>query len=238
MILPNYKSRLDLNHARFVPLSKADQWALLLRARDGDVKARQRLVESNGRFIAAIARRYVQNGFDFDELFSEGAIGMNQAIDQHNLAPEIAFLSYAVWWVRQAILRAIIDKQSTIRTPAEYSYRNSEKSKEAAAQAKSCTSMTTMMEKGWEIPGDKDTSSRAARNSVFRFMEKCSVSMTIREKDILWKNVGFYDGTIGEMTTMQSLASKWGVSEQRAREIKKAAIKKMETFGFHKEFAR
>jgi RNA polymerase primary sigma factor len=99
-------------------LTSEEQTALALRAQKGDIKSRQRLIETNLKFVVSIARQYVGQGIPLEDLISEGNFGISKAIDGFNPKKETKFLTYASWWIRQCILQSLTDTNRQIRLPA------------------------------------------------------------------------------------------------------------------------
>jgi RNA polymerase primary sigma factor len=112
-LLSSYFASIDngalLTHAEEVNLSK--------RAKAGDAKARGRLVEKNLRLVVSVAKKYRGYGVPFEDLIQEGNIGLMKAVEKFDPDRGWRFSTYATWWVRQAIGRAVADKGRTIRVP-------------------------------------------------------------------------------------------------------------------------
>ena len=116
-LLLDYFTRIDkgklLTHQEEIDLSK--------RAKAGYTKARQRLIEKNLRLVISVAKKYRGMGLPFEDLIQEGNIGLMKAIEKFDPDRGWRFSTYATWWVRQAVQRAVADKGRTIRVPVHMS---------------------------------------------------------------------------------------------------------------------
>ena len=110
--------RMYLKEIGKVPLLSADEEIeLAQRMEQGDEEAKKRLCEANLRLVVSIAKRYVGRGMLFLDLIQEGNLGLIKAVDKFDYRKGYKFSTYATWWIRQAITRAIADQARTIRIP-------------------------------------------------------------------------------------------------------------------------
>src|SRR3712207_2108852 len=98
-----------LTHEEEIDLSK--------RAKQGDARARHRLIEKNLRLVISVAKKYRGMGLPFEDLIQEGNLGLMKAVEKFDPDRGWRFSTYATWWVRQAVQRAVADKGRTIRVP-------------------------------------------------------------------------------------------------------------------------
>jgi RNA polymerase primary sigma factor len=98
-------------------LTHAEEMDLSRRAKAGDKRARQRLIEKNLRLVVSVAKKYRSYGLPFEDLIQEGNIGLMKATEKFDPDRGYRFSTYATWWIRQAIQRAVADKGRTIRVP-------------------------------------------------------------------------------------------------------------------------
>ena len=110
--------RMYLKEIGVVPLlTNEEEKELALAVEAGDIEAKQRLAEANLRLVVSIAKRYVGRGMQFLDLIQEGNMGLMKAVDKFDYSKGFKFSTYATWWIRQAITRAIADQARTIRIP-------------------------------------------------------------------------------------------------------------------------
>lgn len=109
---------LHLKDINRVPLLKPEEETeLAKKAASGDKAARDKLLTSNMRFVVNVAKKYQNRGLDLEDLISEGYVGLIEAVEKFDVNRGYHFISYAVWWIRQSILKAISEKSRGIRLP-------------------------------------------------------------------------------------------------------------------------
>jgi RNA polymerase primary sigma factor len=112
-LLPSYFARIDKGKL----LSREEEMSLARGAQSGDRRARQRLIEKNLKLVVSIAKKYRGQGLPFEDLIQEGNIGLMKAVEKFDPERGWRFSTYATWWIRQAVQRAVADKGRTIRVP-------------------------------------------------------------------------------------------------------------------------
>lgn len=98
-------------------LTKEEERELAKAMSEGDLEAKKRLSEANLRLVVSIAKKYVGRGMAFLDLIQEGNLGLMKAVDKFDYTKEFKFSTYATWWIKQAITRALADQARTIRLP-------------------------------------------------------------------------------------------------------------------------
>lgn len=102
-------------------LTAISEKELARKVERGDLEARAKMIESNLRLVVKIAKRYMNRGLAFLDLIEEGNLGLIKAVERFNLAKECRFSTYATWWIRQSIERALMNQARTIRLPVHIS---------------------------------------------------------------------------------------------------------------------
>lgn len=105
----------DISHIKM--LTAEEEKEIAIKAKEGDKRAKDRLISANTRFVVSVAKQYQGQGLDLEDLIAEGNIGLIKAAEKFDPDKGFKFISYAVWWIRQSILQALSDKSRTIRLP-------------------------------------------------------------------------------------------------------------------------
>jgi len=105
----------ELRHLN--PVTREEEQQLAYRVQKGDQEARVRLIQANLRFVVTIAKKYLHHGMSLSDLISEGNLGLIAAVDRFDPTRGFKLISYAVWWIRHAILSALADRGRLVRIP-------------------------------------------------------------------------------------------------------------------------
>ena len=109
---------------------KESEYIYIEQAQHGDIDARNKIIEGNLKLVISVAKRYLNKGLSFEDLIQEGNFGLAKAIEKFDFNMECKFSTYAVWWIRQNIIRSLENKSNIIRLPVYLierinSYKNS-----------------------------------------------------------------------------------------------------------------
>jgi RNA polymerase primary sigma factor len=150
-LVPGYFARIGkgklLTHQEEIDLSK--------RAKKGDKAARKKLIEKNLRLVVSIAKKSRGRGLSFEDLIQEGNIGLMKALEKFDPDRGFRFSTYATWWIRQAVQKAVADKGRTIRVPVHIGYKMRKMARtynELSAELERAPSDETVAERlGWSV---------------------------------------------------------------------------------------
>ncbi|MEO7425161.1 MAG: RNA polymerase sigma factor RpoD/SigA [Fibrobacteria bacterium] len=245
-------------------LTSREEKALAVRIRNGDRKAIGKLVEANLKFVIAVARQYENRGLPLTDLISEGNLGLLRAAARFDETQDCRFISYAVWWIRQALVNALADQtrpfrlttcvtgkmhalkqaariltQKLGREPSVEELEletgmNSGSIRTCMRLLTSPLSLNAEQDRGTgefkdtalaEFP-ESGTEARMDRFLAKRALDKVMNGLNKREREILRLYFGL---DAGPAMDLGQLALKFGMSRERARQIKIKAIAKLKT---------
>jgi RNA polymerase primary sigma factor len=160
---PNPLARYFGQIARGSLLTHEEEIELGRRIREGDETARSKLIEKNLRLVIPVAKKYRGMGLPFGDLIQEGNIGLMRAADKFDPEKGFRFSTYATWWIRQAVQRAVADKGRTIRVPVHMGEKIRKMARtynELSAQLEREPTDEEVAESlGWDVDGVKDVKS-------------------------------------------------------------------------------
>ncbi len=227
ILIDNEQSSLStyLKEVERIPLlTREQEYELAVKAKNGDSMARAKLVESNSRFVISVAKQFQGRGLPLSDLISEGNIGLIIAIDKFEPETGNHFISYAIWWIRQSILKALNDKARMVRLPAN-------KIKDADIYGIDVTSLDAPINDDEDsYLGDVIQSSEdgpedsVMEQSLSEAIDKALSSFDEKERDIIIKRFGLHDT---EPMSLQEIGSLYGVTKERIRQIEKKVLSSM-----------
>ena len=209
---------------QYPPIAKEKERELLLLAKNGDIDARNQIINANLRFVFNIAKKYRNHGVDISDLISAGNRGMFKAIEKFDLSKDVKFFSYAVWWIRQRMMKEIeIQKE---KGKAESSFGDvfpndascseniyyNEDNEDYYVNDVSDTDIDFL---------EKDEESEQKRIVVEQLLAK----LDDRERVVITKYFGIEDNSDGH--NMEEISKDLNLSTERVRQIKIKAINTM-----------
>lgn len=208
---------------KYKPLTKAKEKRLLRLSRNGNIAAKNKLLEANLKFVFDIAKHYTGRGLPISDLISEGNMGLLKAIDKFDESRDVKFISYAVWWIKQSITDAI--RRNKLISTVEIDPMQSND----AVMEKSVAD-----EEDEKIGGARDTSfsneSEERRIELNRLqsdtIEELLKVLSKREREII---ESYYGLGMNEELTLLEIGKKFNLSSERVRQIKCSSLKKLRT---------
>lgn len=205
---------------KYKPMSRAKEKRLMRQYKRGSIKAKNEILEANLRFVFDIAKHYTGRGVPISDLISEGNMGLLRAIEKFDESKDVKFISYAVWWIRQAMSDSINKKKLMNFSPIETD-----------------TSTNLMIDKIKTDDEDEDVSISErsfsdgfeeekieSRKEQKEMVSKLLSLLNEREREIIESYYGI-DG--GKELTLAEIGKKYELSCERVRQIKKQGMKKL-----------
>lgn len=234
-------------------LTSRKEKELAKRIREGDRRAVNELVQGNLKFVVAVCRQYENRGLPLIDLISEGNLGLIRAAKRFDEKQECRFISYAVWWIRQAVMTALSDQSRSVRLSTSTTGRMrhlmstsrrlaqrlgrepsaEELELETGMQAGSIRAYLSLLDRSVSLEslpeglegGDTDsTEAFAERFHAKRAMDQLLKGLSAREREVLDLYFGLRHG---EASNLPQMARRLGLSKERVRQIKEKAIAKL-----------
>ena len=206
---------------KYKSLTKAKEKRLLKLSRKGNLKAKNEILESNLKFVFDIAKHYTGRGLSISELISEGNMGLMRAIEKFDEEKDIKFISYAVWWIRQAMLEAIKKKRLLTMVEIDPTESNDTIFERKIADDED-ERMGGISDVGFSNEADEHKKELKANQK--EVIGKLLNSLNSREKEIIEH---YYGLSNKRELTLNEIGKKYNLSSERVRQVKLTAIRKL-----------
>lgn len=204
---------------KYKPLTKAKEKRLLKKCKKGNLKAKNEILEANLRFVFDIAKHYTGRGVPISELISDGNIGLLRAIEKFDESKNVKFISYAVWWIRQAMLESIKRRNAINFVEIEPNTDNdSSMDKKLIEDDEDDVSFNN------DFSNENDEKSIEVSENQRNIITSLIGTLSDRERDIVENYYGINDK---KELTLTDIGKKYNLSSERVRQIKLNAIRKL-----------
>lgn len=206
---------------KYKPLTKIKEKRLLKLSKKGNIKAKNEILESNLKFVFDVAKHYTGRGLSISELISEGNMGLLRAIDKFDEEKDVKFISYAVWWIRQAMTEAI--KKKKLLSMVEL---DSTESNDTIFERKVSDDEDEYVDRVNDVKfsNESEEYKKELGATQKEVIEKLLGVLNSREKEII---ENYYGLGIHKELTLQEIGKKYNLSSERVRQIKKQGLKKL-----------
>lgn len=204
---------------KYKPLTKAKERRLLKKCKKGNLKAKNEILEANLKFVFDIAKHYTGRGVPISELISDGNMGLLRAIEKFDESKDVKFISYAVWWIRQAMLESIKRRNAINFVEIEPNTDNdSSMDKKLIEDDEDDVSFNN------DFSNENDEKSMEVSGNQRNIITSLIGTLSDRERDIVENYYGINDK---KELTLTDIGKKYNLSSERVRQIKLNAIRKL-----------
>lgn len=204
---------------KYKPLTKAKEKRLLKKCKKGNLKAKNEILEANLRFVFDIAKHYTGRGVPISELISDGNIGLLRAIEKFDESKNVKFISYAVWWIRQAMLESIKRRNAINFVEIEPNTDN-----DSSMDKKLIEDDEDDVFFNNDFSNENDEKSIEVSENQRNIITSLIGTLSDRERDIVENYYGINDK---KELTLTDIGKKYNLSSERVRQIKLNAIRKL-----------
>ena len=204
---------------KYKPLTKAKERRLLKKCKKGNLKAKNEILEANLKFVFDVAKHYTGRGVSISELISDGNMGLLRAIDKFDESKDVKFISYAVWWIRQAMLESIKKKNAINFVEIEPNTDN-----DSSMDKKFIEDDEDDVQTKETFSNEIDEKSREINENQRIVISDLISSLSDRERDIIENYYGLNDR---KELTLTDIGKKYGLSSERVRQVKLKALRKL-----------
>lgn len=206
---------------KYKPLTKAKERRLLKRCKKGNLKAKNEILEANLRFVFDIAKHYTGRGVPISELISDGNMGLLKAIEKFDESKDVKFISYAVWWIRQAMLESIKRRNAINFVEIEPNTDNDvSMDKKLIEDDEDDTYFNN------DFSNENDEKESEIKIGQKNIVIKLLNVLDERERDVIESYYGINDK---KELTLTDIGKKYNLSSERVRQIKKKGLMKLRT---------
>lgn len=204
---------------KFKPLTRAKEKKLIKKCKKGNLKAKNEIIEANLKFVFDIAKKYTGRGVPILELISEGNMGLLKAIDKFDETRDVKFISYAVWWIRQAMSDAI-KKRNLIN----FVDIDTERSNDTKFDKTFTSEDNDDEDEGIQFSNEENESYEEINSAQSDLVSRVLLVLNEREREII---ESYYGINGKEELTLNEMGEKYHLTSERVRQIKKQGLKKL-----------